>query len=346
MTDVPVRRERTRLVDVAEQAGVSKSTASRILNDSPGVSFTPGTRERVIEVARMLNYHPHAAARRLKRAQPGALSLVVPSLTNPIFALISRGCVQRALEQDIAVLITEDLVARETDATVGRLLRSGRIDGVIVASGVPDHPLLESLAALQIPYVFALRSMPGTSRNVILKDEAASALAVDHLCDLGHIMVGHIAGPLTFSSARRLERGFRVRAAARGVREAVVEEEEFTEEGGARAANRLLARPVRPTGITAASPSQAIGALHAALRFGLSVPDDLSIVACGDASILEFLYPPLTAVHLAYPDLGSAAVDALIEQLNGGEPHDITVETDPVTILRGSSASPSRHPGL
>jgi len=345
MTEAPVRRERVRLIDVADQAGVSKSTASRILNDSPGVSVRPGTRDRVIEVARRLNYHPHAAARRLQRAETGALSLVVPSLTNPIFALISRGSVQRGLDRDVAVLITEDLAADETDATVGRLLRSGQIDGVIVASGVPDHPLFQSLEALQIPHVFALRSMPGTNRNVIMRDETASALAVDHLCDLGHTLVGHVAGPLAFSSARRLEHGFRVRAAARGV-EALVEEEEFTEQGGDKAAHRLLARKVRPTGITTASVGQAIGALHAAFRLGLSVPNDLSIVACGDAAILEFLYPPLTAVHLPYAELGAAAVDALIEQLAGGMPRDIIVEIDPELIVRGSSAAPTIRLGV
>ena len=338
--DISARGQRTKLADVAEQAGVSKSIASRVLNDSPGLSTRDDTRQRVIEAARQLNYRPHAAARGLKRAETGLLSLVIPTLTNPIFALISRGCVERAMERDIAVLLTEDSEAAETDKIIGRLVQAGRIDGVIVASASPAHPLLKSLKRLSIPHVFVLRSMPGSRRNVSLPDEAASALAVDHLLDLGHLVVGHIAGPLAFSSAQRLARGFRVRATTRGAREALLEQGEFSEEAGAEATYRLLTGKVRPTGLTTASVSQAVGALHAAWQLGLSVPDELSIVTCGDAPIMAFLCPPVTAVRLPYSQVGAAAVDALIEQLLGGNAQDHVVQIEPEVVVRQSTAPP------
>ena len=332
--------ERVRLVDVAVRAGVSKSIASRVLNDRPGLAIRPETRERVIEVARQLNYRPHAAARGLKRSQTGALGLVIPNLTNPIFAGISRGSVRRALERDFAVLITEDLVAEEADEIVAGLLHAGRIDGVIVASAYPGHPLVQTLRRLRVPHVFMLRTIPHSRRNVIPPDEEASALAVDHLCDLGHEVVGHVAGPREYSSSRRLTRGFRRRAADRSVRSALVAEREFSERGGAEAARDILSRPRRPTGITTASVSQALGALHAAWELGLRVPDDLSIVACGDTPLLEYLAPPLTAIRLPYAELGALAVDALVGQLLGERPQDVSVDAGPELVRRGSTGPP------
>lgn len=337
-------RERVRLVDVALRAGVSKSIASRILNDAPGLSIRPETRERVLDAARQLDYRPHAAARGLKRAETGVLGLVIPDITNPIFALISRGSVRRALEQEFAVLITEDSAPEEADGIVAGLVHAGRIDGVIVASAYAGHPLVPSLRRLRVPHVFMLRTIPGSRRNVIPPDEQASALAVDHLCDLGHGLLGHVAGPRAYSSARRLTRGFRRRAAERGIRHALVAESEFSERGGAEAARLLLTGARRPTGLTTASVGQAVGALQAAWQLGLRVPDELSIVACGDTSLVEFLCPPLTAVRLPYARLGALAVDALVEQLLGGKPRDVSVDTPPEIVVRGSTAPPA-EPG-
>jgi DNA-binding LacI/PurR family transcriptional regulator len=342
MASLKDARERPRLADVAARAGVSKSIASRVLNDVPGLSIRPETRDRVVATARELDYRPHAAARGLKRAETGALGLVVPNLTNPIFALISRGAFRRALERDFAVLITEDLVAEEAERIVFELVRAGRIDGVIVASAHPGHPLLRSLKELAIPHVFALRAVARSRRNVIPPDEEASALAVDHLCDLGHSDIAHVGGPRGLSSARRLASGFRGRAADRGASRALVAESDFSEQGGAYAARALLERRLRPTGLTTASVGQAVGALHAAWQLGLRVPEDVSIVACGDTTLMEFLCPPLTAVRLPYAELGAAAVDGLIEQLLGAEPTDVLVDAAPEVIVRGSTSPPAR----
>lgn len=86
--------------------------------------------------------------------------------------------------------------------------------------------------------------------------------------------------------------------------------------------------------------SQALGTLHAAWEVGLRVPGDLSIVACGDTPLVEYLTPPLTAIRLPYAELGALAVDALVEQLHGGEPHDVSVDVRPELVRRGSTAPP------
>ena len=331
---------RVRLEDVARQAGVSKSIASRVLNASPGLSVRPETRERVLATAQTLHYRPHAAARGLKRAETGALGLLIPNLTMPVYAQIVRGAVQLAQERDFAVLLAEDLDAQDADETLTELVRAGRIDGLIVASSRPGHPLLRSLRRNGIPHVFVNRAVTGSGRNVTMDDARASSVALGHLWSLGHRRVGLVAGPKSNDPARRRALGFSESAAALGLDEAPVVEGAFTEQGGAELTRRLLERHPGLTAVSTGGLSQAVGALHAAWGLGLSVPDDLSVISYDDMPLADFLHPPLATVRMPLAELGAAGVDALADQLLGAEPHDVVVETEPEVVLRRSTAPP------
>ena len=329
---------RARLVDVARVAGVSKALASRILNGEQ-LPIRPETRDRVVVAARQLDYRPHAAARSLKRGETGALSLLIPTLTNPVFALISRGAVERALERDVAVLLIEDSAPARASELVSRLVQGGRIDGAILASVQPEHPLPQTLERLRIPHVFVHRTVPGSNRNVSMADQKASALAVDYLAQLGHCFIAHIAGPRLLTTTQRLVEGFSARAAELGLRHVVVGDD-FSEPGGAKAAGELFDLRAPPTAIYTGSLTQAVGALHVAFERGLRVPDDFSLIASGELPLANYLNPPLTSISLPLAELGAAAVDALVGQLAGAEPRDVVVETHPEVIVRSSTAPP------
>ena len=333
------RTRRNRLEDVARSAGVSKSIASRVLNGDPDLLVRPETRERVVRAARELNYRPHAAARGLKRAETGALGLLVPPLTNPVYTRIIRGAVERALERDFVVLLAEDVDPHQAEEAAGRLVQAGRVDGLIVASARPGHPLLPSLRRLRIPHVFVNRGVPRSGRNVVMDDARASALAVDHLVSLGHLRIGHVAGPRELDTARRRATAFRAHARALGLR-AWVAEGDFGESGGAAAGRMLLERRQGLTALYTSTISQAVGVFHAAWELGLSVPADLSVIAYDDIPLAEFLRPPLTTVRMPLAELGAAAVDALLDQLLGGEPRDVTVDTEPEIVVRRSTGPP------
>jgi len=330
---------RVRLEDVARHAGVSKSIASRVLNASPDLAVRPETRERVLAAAQSLHYRPHAAARSLKRAQTGALGLLIPNLTMPVYARIVRGAVQRALQRDFAVLLAEDLGARQADETFAELVRAGRIDGLIVASARPGHPLLRALRRYGIPHVFVNRSVPGSGRNVTMDDALASEVALEHLRRLGHTRIGLVAGPPTNDPARRRVRGFLERAG--DLDEAPVAEGDFTEKGGAELTRTLLERHPDLTAISTGGLSQAVGALHAAWESGRLLPDDLSVISYDDMPLADYLRPPLTTVRMPLAELGAAGVDALVDQLLGGEPHDFVVATEPEIVVRKSTAPPA-----
>jgi LacI family transcriptional regulator len=335
------RPTRTRLEDVARHAGVSKSIASRILNDHPGLSVRPETRERVQAAARDLHYRPHAAARGLKRAETGALGLVIPNLTMPVYSRIVRGAVQRALELDFAVVLVEDLDDGATEASLEALVRSARTDGLLVASVRHGHPLPPVLLRLAIPHVYVNRGLPESGRNVYMDDELASVAALDHLHSLGHRRIGLVGGPSGNDPAERRSRGFRRRAAELDLELAPLAEGDFTEAGGARLTQRLLREHPGITAAVTGGLSQAVGALHAAWELGLRVPEDLSLVSFDDLSLAEYLRPPLTTVRMPLAELGAAAVDAVLHQLLGGEPCDVVIETRPEVVVRRSTA-PSR----
>jgi len=333
-----VRPLRVTLEDVAREAGISKSIASRVLNGHPGLSVRPATRSRVEETASRLGYRPHAAARGLRRAETGAIGLLIPDLSQAVYARIVRGAFQRARDRDFAVLLAEDVVEGEGETMLARLVQQGRVDGLIVASSRPRHPLLQALAEHSTPHVFANRAVRGSGRNVVMRDDLASVAAVDHLADLGHRSIAHIAGPLGLDTARRRESAFRRRADERGLAAVVVESQDFGEVGGAAAAMQLLQAEPGVTALYTSTLNQAVGALDAAWRGGRIVPDDLSLITYDDMPLAEYLRPPLTTVLMPLAELGAQAVDALIDQLGGGEPRDVVVQQLPRVIVRGSTA--------
>jgi LacI family transcriptional regulator, galactose operon repressor len=333
------RAPRKRLVDVAYTAGVSKSIASRVLNGDPQLLVRPETRERVLRAASDLGYRPHAAARGLKRAETGALGLLVPPLTNPVYVRIIRGAFERALERDFVVLLVEDVDPAQADRTASRLVQAGRIDGLMIASARPGHPLLRSVRRDRVPHVFVNRGVARSGRNVVIDEARASAAALAHLLQLGHTQIGHVAGPRALDTARRRTKGFVEAAAAHGLRIEVAEGD-FGESGGATAARDLLGRRSDVTALYTSTLSQAVGVYHAGWELGLDVPGKLSLIGYDDMPLAEYLRPPLTTVRTPLAELGAAAVDALVDQLLGAEPRDVVVGGEPDVVVRSSTAEP------
>ena len=332
------RPGRVRLDDVAREAEVSKSLCSRVLNDYPGLKVRPEVRQRILDAAARLNYRPHAAARGLRRADTGIVGLLIPDLTNAFFARVIRGAFARAVERDFVVLVAEDQAARETNEMVERLVQSARLDGMMVASARPRHPLISMLRTRNIPHVFVNRGVRGSHRNVVFDDARAGRAALDHLLELGHTRIGHVAGPAELDSTRRLSEGFRAIATERGL-EPLVMEGELSEDGGGRAARELLDRHPDITALFATSLVQAVGILQFAYQRGLDVPRDLSLVAYDETPLAAFLQPPLTTVEMPTDELGATAVDALIDQILGEEPRSIMLDVEPTIVARESTTA-------
>jgi LacI family transcriptional regulator len=335
---------RARLVDVAAAAATSKPIASRILNGDPTLTVGDDLRNRVLQAARELGYRPHAAARGLRRAQTGALGMLVPSLENAVYTQLMRGAFRRAAERGYTVLLAEDFEEQEAGEIFARLVLEGRIDGLVVASTRPGHSLLELLDERPLPHVFVNRGVPGSRRNVLMDDALAVRLALEHLAELGHRAVGHVAGPLGLEPVARRVAAFHEEARRLGLETRVVEAE-LDEAGGARGCRELLEARPRPSALYVSTVSQGVGALNAAWELGVQVPGSLSVVAHADVRLADYLVPPLTAVRMPLAELGGTAVDALVEQIETGVTRDVVLAVEPRLVVRASTVRPIESPG-
>ena len=304
----------------------------------------PELRERVITAARQLGYRPHAAARALRRSQTTVLGLLVPPLLNPVYTQIVRGAFSRASEREFTLLLAEDIEEQHAEETFAQLVLTGRIDGLIVASARPGHPLIARLAEYGLPHVFANRAVEGSGRNVVMDDEHGVDVALDHLYSLGHRTIAHAGGPGNLDPAGRRTDAFRRWHERHGLDPRRVVEGDFLESGGAEATSEILQRWPDTTAIYTSSASQGIGAIHAAWELGIAVPERLSIIAAADMPLAAYLVPPLTSVTMPLFELGAAAVDALISQIespaaaaDAPTPGNLVIDTLPLLVARGST---------
>ncbi|WP_353827722.1 LacI family DNA-binding transcriptional regulator [Agromyces sp. SYSU T0242] len=342
--DAPARpRGRVRLVDVAQQSGVTKSVVSRIMNGDDTLRIRPETRERVLAVAAELGYRPHAGARALSVSRTGAFAMIIPDLTNSVYAAITRGALRRAREHGYVLLIAEDSPTDPAGAEeYSDLVTSGRVDGLLVASARPGDALVERLVADpdSIAHVYVNREVEGSSRNIGLDLAGAAALAVGYLHERGHRHIGLTSGPLELWPARAHTAGFVARMRELSLDPTVTEPGEFTERGGYAATLRLLERHPEVTAVYASNFGQAVGALKAARDFGYAVPSDLSVIGYDDLSVAEYLDPPLTTVAMPLDELGVAAVDALVEQIETRTPVGRRIEGGHRLVERASVEAP------
>lgn len=331
------------LSDVAALAGVSVSAVSRVLSNAPATRVSDDTRERIHAAAKTLDYRPNFAGRALKTSRSQVIALVVPDLTNAIFTELMRGVEDAAIARDYMVLLGRAEDMQPGGAMIERLIGEGRVDGLLVqlAEDVTSADV-DRLMAGRAPVVLINSVEAGHPGSVVLDDERAARLGTEHLLKLGHRRIGLITGvPESFSGQRRAD-GFRqaMAAASIDVDEALITRLGYEPRAGREAFRTLVTADDAPTAILVANVNAAIGALAEARSLGISVPDDVSVVALHDAWTAENTWPPLTTVRMPLYELGRRAAEAVFARMSGGAVSDVTVaDVEPELIERESTAS-------
>lgn len=334
------RLRRATLRDVARLAGVDPSIVSRVLNRDPKLSVRPATSSRVIDAARRLAYQPDGLARGLRLQRTKTLAMLIPDITNPIYATIIKGAEQEALSHGHNVFIcnTGDIVERELNAI--RSVAEKRVDGVLIATARREDDLTTTLRTLHLPYVLVNRRAPGAAYSVTTDDSAGAQLGVEHLIVLGHRRIAHITGALGTDTAQRRLQGFRRALRAAALSDGMVVEGGFRYDAGFGAMQRLVRSDPRPTAVFVANVVAALGALRAAKDAGIAVPAEISIVGFHDILAAEQVDPAITTVRMPLDLMGRQAVALLIEILAGHEPairHIIIRGAE--LLVRGSTAA-------
>jgi LacI family transcriptional regulator len=339
------RVNKIRLVDVAREAGVHTGTASRALNPAAREEVSAQTVRRVERAARKLGYVPNQVARGLRTSRSFVVALVVPDITNPLFPHIVRGAEQVLAESDYTLVLTDTNNDPVTERSQVAAMRSRGVDGFIIATARWDDPVLDDLAEAEVPTVLVNRRNASGPFPYIGGDDAHGiALCVEHLEQLGHRAILHLAGPSDTSTGRERTSAFRqaMRSHRLPVSRAIVECPSYTEQAGMDAVNAALKRGINFTAVVAANDLLAIGAKEALDAHGIDCPSDVSITGYNDADFMHRLTPAFTTVRVPLNRMGALAARTLLAWIGGNPPEAGSQTLLPVELMKRETTAPAR----
>ncbi|WP_456286197.1 LacI family DNA-binding transcriptional regulator [Microbacterium sp. JZ70] len=322
---------------VAQLAGVSHMTVSRVLNDYPYIK--EATRRRVLEVIEELDYRPNMAARALATQRSQRIGVLVESAvefgpTSTLRAVESAARLAGYSVSAIALRGGDEITPQEA---VDNLTTQG-IDALCVVA-----PRSSSIAALRkisigVPVLVVKPDKDPAFLTVSVDQQEGTTLAVDHLVSLGHRDILHLAGPLDWLDARARERAFHARAKAWGIRERPIVVGDWTADFAYDFARGIRELPDY-TAIFAGNDDMAVGLIHGLADRGFSVPDDLSVVGFDDVPLSAHVLPPLTTIRQNFHALGVSAVDMLRAAIEKREIPRVT-RIPAELLVRSSTAAP------
>jgi DNA-binding LacI/PurR family transcriptional regulator len=335
------RQRKATIRDVAARAGVSNSAVTLALHDRPGVSAA--TRERILAAAKDLGWRPNLAAATLSGRSLHTVGLVIARPARllglePFYMEFISG-VESVLSRNSCSLLLRITDAEEEIEVHQQWWQGGRVNGSILVDLKVDDPRIPALAEIGLPaVVVGMPSLAGPFTAVWTDDEAAIDEAVRYLAALGHRRIGRVGGPPDLGHSV-------IRAAAfdRAIKDLGLdgrtEQADFSPDSGSRACRNLLLAADRPTAIMFDNDIMAVAALGVADEFGLSVPDDLSLLAWDDSQLCQLTRPALSAMSHDIHAFGAEVTTALFDVMNGVD-HPSHPTQRPRLVPRSSTARP------
>ena len=332
------------LEKIAELAGVSRSTASRVVRNQGSVSKT--ARERVLAVVEETGFQPNAAARSLAGHRTNIIGFVISEASrhifnDPYFGRLIEGVTQAAngLDQTLTLFLIHD----ENDAPrmTTRILQNQLVDGLVISNTVKDNPIIPRLLENNMPFVVVGRHDDPNVSYVDADNAGGAYSAVSHLMRLGHQRIGTLTGTMTNYSAIDRLHGYKDAHRARGreLSENLIYRGAFTQISGYEGAKYLIKQGV--DAIFAASDAIAVGALQAIHEANLQVPGDIELIGFDDLPFATSTNPPLTTVRQSIRQAGNMAVEILLDIVTNKDvlPHRVSLPTE--LVIRSSTKGPS-----
>jgi DNA-binding LacI/PurR family transcriptional regulator len=325
---------RVSIKDIAKAAGVSHSTVSRALSDSPLVKAE--TKARIQRLAQEMGYTPDAIARSLVTQRTRTVGIVVTTITDPFVAEVVQGIEDAAHENGYSVILASSASEPERELAAVEMLRAKRVDSLIVTSSRVGALYLEHLERIGVPVVLVNNHNEQSGRytfSVSVDNQHGGHLVTRHLIERGHRRIAYVSGPADHSDDTERLAGCRQALDEAGIAfdPALVVPGNGRLGGGGRALRTLagLSEPV--TAVFCYNDMMAIGLISAAWKAGLAVPEALAVVGFDDVPLAAHTYPPLTTIAQPQHDMGRQAMDMALALMTAGDAitpfSDIVAET-------------------
>lgn len=328
----------TTIYDIARRLGIAPSTVSRAMSGTGYVSA--GLRERIVQTAKEMKYHPNQLARGLSRKQSLTIGLAVPDIANPFFAAMSRAVEDVANKNDYNVILCNTDGDPVKEKAYVQLLRSKKVDGVVFVSarGVKKNvmPLLDE----GIPVVISDRKMPVKADHVYVDNVQGGYLICKHVLSEGHRLIGLVTSPKYISSGIDKLAGCKKALAEHGIEldeRYICKDREFTQQAGYRMTKRLLRLSRPPTAVMCWNDILAVGAIQAMNEESIKIPQDIALTGYDDSFFAAFTHPGLTTVSQPVYEMGLIACQLLIERITDKDRPTRSVILSPKLIIRESS---------
>ena len=314
---------------IADEAGVSKSTVSRVINNKAGVKDS--TREKVNRVIKDLNYKPNSSAKGLASKKTNTIGLVISDITDPFFSMFVKGAEKKAMEANYNIMLANSHWMVEEELKCIQMFEEGRVDGILMISGGSEEKLdnyLNNLASNNLDIVVIDRKIKNERIPKLNSDNLdAGYRATKYLLGLGHKKIAHIKGEDIASSAASKDRvkGYKKALAEAGIEEQIIYPGYFEREEAYNSTKKLIQEHPEITAIFYASDMMAVGGLKALKNMGLKVPADISIISIDGLEIAALMDPPITTLAQPAYKMGYLGMEKLIKKLDE-ETNDSQIE--------------------
>lgn len=324
--------------DIADLAKVSKGTVSRVINGGPGVGVE--TRKRILKLIEELDYQPNASAQGLAAKRSNNIGVIIPhtggySMSTTYWPTLLTAITEKAAAQDYNVLLSTARSKKDVDSAYRSILKGKRVDGLIVGAEQFGEKQLAELLVKDFPFVMVGKSLTFSHYYVDVDNVGGARRMTEHLINLGHQKITMLAGPEVLPSVQSRVRGFEEAMNKTGLDSGRVIYTAYQAAEAEKTTLQILEEDP-PTALFVAAADLVLGALEAARKAKINIPDQMVLVAFDDHPFYPYLSPSITAVKQPIHDLGLAAVEMLFKLMNKKAPTENQIL--PVEIIvRGSS---------
>jgi DNA-binding LacI/PurR family transcriptional regulator len=307
------------ITDIANEAGVSVATVSRVINGNSKVQ--PETRERVIAAIRKYNYKPNAWGRSLRKRESRSILIFLPNITNPYYASIVSGIEDTSRKNGYSTILCITDSNQNKESEFSEMLISGRADGAIFLSTFMENSMLSKLAKKYPIVQCSEYCLDESIPHVSIDNFAASRQVIDYLIKLKHENICYIGSTNKYISTRQREDGYfdAMKNANIDVNAASIAyaDDDYSFSSGLIAARKLISQRQKPSAIFCISDVIALAAIKVAHEYGLRVPEDISVVGFDDVEYASMFTPTLTTVYQPCYSMGVSSANALLKLING-----------------------------